>query len=105
MNALFGALKSIDERRSGELKGLRAVELILTFEKERVVQRVVFDSDGKVAGLVYQLVSMAVRAHEVTLDVGGQPPRSNKSSVRKAAGLQLSRVVSSQPFARGLRAR
>lgn len=60
MNAQFGALKSIDERRSGELKGLRAAELILTFEKERVVQRVVFDNDGKVAGLVYQPVSMAL---------------------------------------------
>jgi hypothetical protein len=60
MSAQFGALKSIDERRSGELKGLRAAELILTFEKERVVQRVVFDNDGKVAGLVYQPVSMAV---------------------------------------------
>jgi len=34
--------------------------LILTFEKERVVQRVVFDNDEKVAGLVYQPVSMAV---------------------------------------------
>ena len=60
MNDKFGALKSIDERRSGELKGLRAAELILTFEKERVVQRVVFDNDGKVAGLVYQPVSMAL---------------------------------------------
>ena len=60
MNAQFGALKSIDERRSGELKGLRAAELILTFEMQRVVQRVVFDDDGKVAGLVYQPDSMAV---------------------------------------------
>jgi uncharacterized protein len=60
MTAQFGALKSIDERRSGELKGLRAAELILTFEKERIVQRVVFDNDGKVAGLVYQPVSMVV---------------------------------------------
>ena len=60
MSTQFGALKSIDERRSGELKGLRAAELILTFEKERVVQRVVFDDDGKVAGLVYQPMSMAL---------------------------------------------
>jgi hypothetical protein len=60
MRAKFGALKSIDERRSGELKGLLAAELILTFEKERVVQRVVFDNDGKVTGLVYQPVSMAL---------------------------------------------
>jgi hypothetical protein len=56
----FGAVKSIDEKRSGELKGLQAVELILTFENERVVQRSVFDGDGKIAGLVYQPVSMAV---------------------------------------------
>jgi hypothetical protein len=34
--------------------------LILTFEKERVVQRVVFENDGKVAGLVFQPVSMAL---------------------------------------------
>jgi hypothetical protein len=58
--AQFGAVKSIDERRSGELKGYQAVELILTFEKERLVQRVVFGGDGKVAGLAYQPASMAV---------------------------------------------
>jgi Protein of unknown function (DUF3887) len=60
LSAQFGAVKSIDERRSGELKGFRAVELILAFEKERVVQRVVFDGDGKIAGLAYQPASMAV---------------------------------------------
>ena len=62
LSAQFGAVKSIDERRSGELKGFRAVELILAFEKERVVQRVVFDGDGKIAGLAYQPASMAVLA-------------------------------------------
>ncbi len=35
LTAQFGSVKSIDERRSGELKGYRAVELILAFEKER----------------------------------------------------------------------
>ena len=55
----FGAVKSIEERRSGELKGYQAVELILAFERERVVQRVVFDGDGKVAGLAFQPASMA----------------------------------------------
>jgi hypothetical protein len=60
MSVQFGAVKSIDERRTGELKGLRAAELILTFEQERVVQRVVFDNDGKVAGLVYQPAGMAL---------------------------------------------
>jgi hypothetical protein len=60
MLAKFGAVKSIDERRSGELKGFSAAELIVTFEKERVVQRVVFDNDGKVAGLAYQPAAMAV---------------------------------------------
>ena len=60
LSAQFGAVKSIDERRSGELKGFRAVELILAFEKERVVQRVVFDGDGKIAGLAYQPASMAL---------------------------------------------
>jgi len=60
LTAQFGAVKSIDERRSGELKGYRAVELILSFERERVVQRVIFDSDGKIAGLAYQPASMAL---------------------------------------------
>ena len=55
----FGAVKGIDERRSGELKGYQAVELILAFERERIVQRVVFDGDGKVAGLAFQPASMA----------------------------------------------
>ena len=55
----FGAVKSIDERRSGELKGYRAVELILTFEREQVVQRMVLDGEGRIAGLAYQPASMA----------------------------------------------
>ena len=59
LTAQFGAVKSIDERRSGELKGYRAVELILSFERERVVQRVVFDADGKIAGLAYNPATMA----------------------------------------------
>ena len=60
LSAQFGAVKSIEERRSGELKGFRAVELILTFERERIVQRLIFDSDGKIAGLSYNPASMAV---------------------------------------------
>jgi hypothetical protein len=56
----FGKVTGIDERRSGELKGLRAVELILSFERERVVQRIVFDGDGMIAGLAYQPASMAL---------------------------------------------
>jgi hypothetical protein len=60
MTAQFGAVKSIDERRSGELKGYRAVELILTFERERIVQRVVFDAEGKIAGLAYNPANMAM---------------------------------------------
>ena len=59
LTAQFGAVKSIEERRSGELKGFRAVELILAFERERVVQRVVFDADGKIAGLAYNPANMA----------------------------------------------
>ena len=55
----FGAVKSIDERRSGELKGYRAVELILAFEREQVVQRMVLDGEGRIAGLAYQPASMA----------------------------------------------
>ena len=60
MSAQFGAVKSIEERRSGELKGLQAVELILAFERERVVQRVVFGADGKIAGLAYNPADMAM---------------------------------------------
>ena len=59
LTAQFGAVKSIDERRSGELKGYRAVELILTFEREKIVQRVVFDADGKIGGLAYNPANMA----------------------------------------------
>jgi hypothetical protein len=39
---------------------MRAVELILSFEKERVVQRIVFDADGKIAGLAYNPANMAM---------------------------------------------
>ena len=60
MTAQFGAVKSIDERRSGELKGFRAVELIVTFERDRVVQRIVFDAEGKIAGLAYNPATMAM---------------------------------------------
>jgi hypothetical protein len=56
----FGALESINERREGQVQGRQAVELILSFEKETIVQRAVFDGDGKVAGLVFQPTTMAV---------------------------------------------
>lgn len=59
LTAQLGVVKSIDERRSGEMKGYRAVELIVTFENAQVVQRAVFDGDGKIAGLAYQPASMA----------------------------------------------
>ena len=59
LTAQFGAVKSIDERRSGELKGYRAVELILTFEREKIVQRVVFDAEGRIGGLAYNPATMA----------------------------------------------
>ena len=60
LTAQFGAVKSIEERRSGELKGLQAVELILAFERERVVQRVIFGPDGKIAGLAYNPANTAM---------------------------------------------
>jgi len=56
----FGAVKSVDERREGQLQGFQAVELMLSFEKERLVQRTVFDGEGKVAGLSFQPASMAL---------------------------------------------
>jgi hypothetical protein len=38
----------------------RQVELILSFDKETIVQRAVFDSDGTVAGLVFRPITLAV---------------------------------------------
>ena len=58
--AQFGAFKSITDRREGQMKDRQAVELILAFEKETIVQRAVFDSEGKVAGLVFRPLSSAV---------------------------------------------
>jgi hypothetical protein len=58
--AKFGSFKGIKERREGQVKGRQAVELILAFEKETVVQRAVFEMDGKVSGLVFQPLNMAV---------------------------------------------
>jgi hypothetical protein len=56
----FGAFKGITERREGLVKDRQAVELFLAFEKETVVQRAVFDKDGKVSGLVFRPVSGSV---------------------------------------------
>ena len=58
--AQFGAFKSITDRREGQMKDRQAVELILAFEKETIVQRAVFDTEGKVAGLVFRPLSSAV---------------------------------------------
>jgi hypothetical protein len=60
MIAQFGAFKGINDRREGLMQGRQAVELVLAFEKETIVHRVVFDSEGKVAGLVFRPLSMAV---------------------------------------------
>jgi hypothetical protein len=58
--AQFGAFKGIEERREGQMEGRQAAELILAFEKETIVQRVVFDGEGKIAGLVFRPKNMAV---------------------------------------------
>jgi hypothetical protein len=58
--AQFGVFKNIVERREGPMEGRQAVELILAFEKETIVQRAVFDGDGKVSGLVYRPTNLAV---------------------------------------------
>ena len=60
MLAQFGAFKGIEERREGQMDGRQAVELILAFEKDTIVQRVVFDPEGRIAGLVFRPKSMAV---------------------------------------------
>jgi hypothetical protein len=56
----FGAFKGVDERREGQYQGRQAVELILAFEKETIVMRMVYDADGKVSGLVFRPKDMAV---------------------------------------------
>jgi len=58
--AQFGAFKGIDERREGQMEGRQAVELILTFEKETIVQRLVFDAEGKIGGFAFRPKAMAV---------------------------------------------
>jgi len=58
--AQFGSFKSITERREGQVQGRQAVELILLFEKETVVQRIVLDNEGKLTGLVFVPLSAAV---------------------------------------------
>jgi len=58
--AQFGAFKSIIERREGQVRGRQAVELILAFEKETIVQRAVFDDEGKVSGLVFRAKDQAL---------------------------------------------
>ena len=56
----FGAFKKIEERREGQVKGRQAVELILAFENETIVQRTMFDGEGKLTGLVFQPLSSAL---------------------------------------------
>src|SRR5688572_9513009 len=58
--AQFGAFKSIVERREGPMQERQAVELILSFEKQTIVHRTVFDSAGRVAGLVFRPMDGAV---------------------------------------------
>ena len=59
LTSQFGAFKSINERREGPFQGRQAVELILAFEKETIVMRTVFDSDGKIGGLAFRPLANA----------------------------------------------
>jgi len=54
VTAQAGAFKGITERRVGQVKDRQAVELFLAFEKETILQRTVFDGDGRIAGLVFR---------------------------------------------------
>lgn len=56
----FGAFKGIAERREGPMQDRQAVELILSFEKQTIVHRTVYDSAGRVAGLVFRPLDGAV---------------------------------------------
>jgi hypothetical protein len=58
--AQFGAFKNIVERREGPMQDRQAVELILSFEKQTIVHRTVFDHAGHVAGLVFRPLDGAV---------------------------------------------
>ncbi len=58
--AQAGAFKGISERREGLVKDRQAVELFLNFEKETILQRTVFDRDGRIAGLVFRPPSSSV---------------------------------------------
>lgn len=60
LGAQVGAFKAVDERREGQVQGMQAVELILSFEKDRLVMRTVFGKDGKIAGLFFQPVASAL---------------------------------------------
>jgi len=55
----FGGFKGITERREGQVGGRQTVELFLAFEKETIVERTVFDPEGKIAGLVFRPLSAA----------------------------------------------
>ena len=56
----FGAFQGIAERREGPMQDRQAVELILSFEKQTIVHRTVYDSAGRVAGLVFRPLDGAV---------------------------------------------
>jgi len=58
--AQFGAFKNVVERREGPMQDRQAVELILSFEKQTIVHRTVFDHAGHVAGLVFRPLDGAV---------------------------------------------
>ena len=60
LDAQFGAFKSVVERREGQMQGRQAVELILAFEKQTIVDRTVFDDAGRVTGLVFRPLDAAV---------------------------------------------
>jgi hypothetical protein len=56
----FGAFKGIAERREGPMQERQAVELILSFDKQTIVHRTVFDGAGRVSGLVFRPMDAAV---------------------------------------------
>lgn len=56
----FGTFKHVSERREGPYQGRQAVELILVFEKQTIVMRTVFDREGRIGGLVFRPLDMAV---------------------------------------------
>jgi hypothetical protein len=82
------------------MEGRQAVELILAFEKETIVQRLVFDGEGKIAGFVFRPKSMAVLPANKTPESSvsrSEPLRLNRTRDRLEQHLAVRKLGHAQP--------